>query len=80
MEPESRPYIFLGYSLTQNAYQCLDPRTQRVYISRHVLFDEDQIPLTAFVSPLISPTTSIISTVPNSVPVTVLPQPHTHKP
>ena len=40
MEPKSTPCIFLGYSLTQNAYRCLDPNTHRVYISRHVLFDE----------------------------------------
>ena len=73
MEPKSRSCTFLGYSLTQNAYRCLDPRTQRVYISRHVLFDEDQIPLTESVSSFLSPTTSPISTVPNSVPVTVLP-------
>jgi hypothetical protein len=73
MEPKSRPCIFLGYSLTQNAYRCLDPRTQRVYISHHVLFDEDQIPLTKSVSYLLSPTTPPISTIPNLVPVTVMP-------
>jgi histone deacetylase 1/2 len=73
MEPKSRPCIFLGYSLTQNAYRCLDPRTQRVYISRHVLFDEDQIPLTESVSSLLSPTTPPISIIPNLVAVTVLP-------
>jgi len=65
MEPKSKPCIFLSHSLTQNAYRCLDPRTQRVYILLHVLFDEDQIPLTEFISSLTSPTTSIISIDPN---------------
>ena len=33
MEPKSRSCIFLGYSLTQNAYRFLNLCTQRVYIS-----------------------------------------------
>ncbi len=42
MEPKSKPCIFLGYSPTQNAYKCLEPYTHKIYISRHVLFDENQ--------------------------------------
>jgi histone deacetylase 1/2 len=32
--------LFLGYSTTQNAYKCLDLSTNKLYRSRHVLFDE----------------------------------------
>lgn len=28
--------VFLGYSLTQSAYMCLDKSTRRIYTSRHV--------------------------------------------
>lgn len=27
------PCVFMGYSLTQSAYFCLDPTTSRVYVS-----------------------------------------------
>ena len=40
LEDRSKPCVFLGYSLTQSAYLCLDPDTGRVYTSRNVQFDE----------------------------------------
>jgi len=42
MQPKSKACIFLGYSSTQNAYKCFDPHLQKLFISRHVLFDETQ--------------------------------------
>ncbi|KAA8528866.1 hypothetical protein F0562_036221 [Nyssa sinensis] len=42
MEPKSKPCLFLGYSQTQSAYKCLEPQTKKIYISRHVVFDENQ--------------------------------------
>lgn len=45
LEPRSRPCIFLGYSLTQSAYKCFDPLSQRIFISRHITFDESIFPL-----------------------------------
>lgn len=36
--------MFIGYSLTHKGYRCLDPLTNRVYISIHVYFDEDSFP------------------------------------
>jgi len=42
MQPKSKVCIFLSYSSTQNAYKCFDPHLQKFFISRHVLFDENQ--------------------------------------
>jgi transposase InsO family protein len=40
----SKQCIFLGYSSNQKGYRCLDPTTNHVYISRHVIFDETSFP------------------------------------
>lgn len=42
--PKLKPCVFMGYSLTQSAYICLDVQTSRVYISRHVTFVESVFP------------------------------------
>ncbi|CAA7014679.1 unnamed protein product [Microthlaspi erraticum] len=44
LDTRSQPCVFLGYSLTQSPYLCLDPETERVYVSRHVQFDEITFP------------------------------------
>ena len=43
---KSQPCVFLGYSLTQHVFQCLDIHTGKLYLSRHVTFDENIFPLT----------------------------------
>lgn len=40
LEPLSRSYLFLGYSTSQSAYRCLNLSTNRLFISRHVKFNE----------------------------------------
>jgi hypothetical protein len=40
----SKPCIFLGYCLNQRGYRCFDPHSHKVYISRHVVFDEMKFP------------------------------------
>jgi len=40
----SKQCIFLGYSSQQKGYRCLDFATGRVFISRHIVFDEDTFP------------------------------------
>ncbi|KAM1608415.1 hypothetical protein EV1_020385 [Malus domestica] len=44
LDSKSKYCVFLGYSLQHKGYRCLDPLTQRVYISRHVIFDESTFP------------------------------------
>jgi hypothetical protein len=34
-----KPYLFLGYTHTR--YKCLDPLTNKVYLSRHVVFNKN---------------------------------------
>lgn len=42
LEYRSKPCIFLGYLYA--GYKCLDPTTNKVYLSRHVIFDESSFP------------------------------------
>ncbi|KAG7539479.1 Ribonuclease H-like superfamily [Arabidopsis suecica] len=43
-DPKSLLCVFLGYTERYKGYRCLHPPTGRVYISRHVLFDENRFP------------------------------------
>lgn len=43
-EPRSLLCVFLGYSSQYKGYRCLYPPTGKVYISRHVIFDESCFP------------------------------------
>ena len=45
-DPKSLLCVFVGYTEKHKAYRCLHPPTGRVYISRHVLFDEETFPYT----------------------------------
>jgi hypothetical protein len=40
----SKSCIFIGYSTSHHGYKCLDRTTNRVYIARHVLFNEQVFP------------------------------------
>jgi hypothetical protein len=44
LEPRSIDCVFLGYSSLYKGYKCLDLTTNRVYIFRHVIFDEQTFP------------------------------------
>lgn len=45
-DPKSLLCVFVGYTEKHKGYRCLHPPKGRVYISRHVLFDEDCFPYT----------------------------------
>ena len=43
-EPKSLQCVFMGYSNQYKGYRCLYPPTGKIYISRHVIFDEEVFP------------------------------------
>jgi hypothetical protein len=69
LSPRFTRCVILGYSADHKGYRCLDLTTNRLIVSRHVVFDEDNFPLA--VSPNLtdldflcesSPTVSTIGT------------------
>lgn len=44
LEPRTKECIFIGYPSQSKGYLCLDPLTNCVYTSRHVVFDESKFP------------------------------------
>lgn len=44
LEPRSLPCIFIGYSSYHKGFRCLDPSTNRIFISRHARFNESFYP------------------------------------
>ena len=78
--------LFLGYSNYQRGYWCLDLSTKRIYISRHIIFDEHSFPTKAIIDnttslsttptagkPLIIPSSVISSTLLSNVFAVVAP-------
>lgn len=47
LSPHSTLCVFLGYSSNHKGYRCLDLSTNRILISRHVVFDETSFPLSS---------------------------------
>jgi hypothetical protein len=45
LAPCSTQCVFLGYSSNHTGYHCLDLSTNRLIISRHMVFDENRFPL-----------------------------------
>jgi transposase InsO family protein len=43
LQPRSLQCVFVGYSDRHHGYRCLHPPTGRLYVSRHVIFHEDQL-------------------------------------
>ncbi|PKU68003.1 Retrovirus-related Pol polyprotein from transposon TNT 1-94 [Dendrobium catenatum] len=44
LSPLSHPCIFIGYPLNQKGYKCLDLRSNKIYISSNVIFNETIFP------------------------------------
>ena len=68
----STPCVFLGYAPSHKGNLCLDTKTDRFYISRHVIFHENTFP---FQSSLVSSDTSSSSDVELVFTPALLPQP-----
>lgn len=73
LEKRSLPCVFIGYSLTQSAYHCLDPTTGRIYTTRHVRFNETQFPYTSLTKPNIDPQPAPPNHQNQAPPVTIIP-------
>ncbi len=39
LDPKAKKCIFIGYSLEQKGYRCFNPFTQKLQVSRDVVFD-----------------------------------------
>lgn len=57
LQPRTKQCVFLGYPLGYKGYLYLDPVSERIYISCHVVFDEHVFPF-ASASPSTSPSHS----------------------
>jgi Reverse transcriptase (RNA-dependent DNA polymerase)/gag-polypeptide of LTR copia-type/GAG-pre-integrase domain len=66
LAPRSIPCVFLGYSSTYKGYKCLNLSTNKIIISRHVLFNEDVFP---FKYHLPVPSSDLPSSVPTQLVV-----------
>ena len=59
LQPRSLPCVFLGYHPFTKGYLCLDPSTGKIFLSRHVLFNESCFPFAT--QTLSSPTLPILT-------------------
>lgn len=41
LDPKSIEYIMIRYSKNSKAYKCIDPKTDKIYVSRDVVFDKE---------------------------------------
>lgn len=69
LDRRSLPRVFLGYSLIQSVYLCLDTLSGRIYVFRHVQFVENSFPFATVASPA-PPTSSSDMISPTSHPIT----------
>lgn len=44
LSPRTTPCLFLGYPSQHRGYRCMDLKTNKIIVSRHVHFDEDKFP------------------------------------
>lgn len=83
LAPRSVPCVFIGYHSTVKGYRCLDPSSGKIFLSRHVNFNETCFPYAADSSPSTSlstihsffqlPSTSADPPLPSSSPIPSFP-------
>jgi histone deacetylase 1/2 len=47
LSPRSAACVFLGYPADHRGYLCYEPKSRRVFTTRHVVFDETAFPFRA---------------------------------
>lgn len=47
LQPQSIPCVFIRYHPSVKGYRCLDPVSGKIYLSRHVVFDEQCFPFSS---------------------------------
>ncbi|KAK4839517.1 hypothetical protein QYF36_022495 [Acer negundo] len=60
-DKRSSSCVFLGYSLSQNAYLCFDPSCSKMYISCHIQFVESVFPYMSLNTTLDRPSSATVS-------------------
>ena len=65
MDFRSKRCIFIGYSIGHQGYKCLDVATDKIFISRHVVFDESIYPYTVSPSASLTPDFNTVVLPPN---------------
>lgn len=60
LDPKSLPCVFVGYNEKYKGYRCLYPPTGKVFISRHVLFEEKSFPYSDLYSKFLTKTDSAL--------------------
>ena len=75
MQPKSSHCVFIRYSQTQSAYKFLDLKTHKIYISRHVIFDEPNTPTLSSTKPKSQTTKSHDAPLFFNAQVTLVPSP-----
>jgi hypothetical protein len=67
--PRSSLCVFLGYSLHHKGYLCLERPSNRLIISRHVVFEENSFPFFEVSSPPTCASFDFLDDIPNTAPV-----------
>jgi Reverse transcriptase (RNA-dependent DNA polymerase)/gag-polypeptide of LTR copia-type len=73
LQTRSLPCVFIGYATSQKGYRCLHLSSNKIFISRNVIFDEAVFPFQqSSTHKMVSPATSLLS-VSHTPPVGPLP-------
>ncbi|GJU49400.1 ribonuclease H-like domain-containing protein [Tanacetum coccineum] len=70
LEPHATPSIYLGQASNHRGYRCLDLKTNKLIISRHVAFDETVFPYGS-TQPVLSPTYTFLDDIPDIIPLII---------
>ncbi|WVZ91380.1 hypothetical protein U9M48_037560 [Paspalum notatum var. saurae] len=62
LAPKSTPCLFLGYPPEHKGYKCMDLKTHKIILSRHVIFDENVFPFRTTQQPVPAPIAAPAST------------------